>query len=51
MENRQHFQQTMLVHLAVIMQKNESLYIFISLYKAQVQVDSGPHRKNQILCI
>jgi hypothetical protein len=41
-EKRQHFQQMVLVQLAVSMLKNENQSILISLYKAQVQVDQGP---------
>jgi hypothetical protein len=40
MENREHFQQMALVQLEVNME-NSNLFIFISLYKTQVQVDLG----------
>jgi hypothetical protein len=44
---RQHFQQMVLVQLAVSMKKNTNQSIFISLYKAQVQVNQGPPYKTR----
>jgi hypothetical protein len=42
-----HFQQIALVQMAVSIQNNENQSIFISLYKAQVQVDQGPTHKTR----
>jgi hypothetical protein len=51
-EKIQHFQQIVLVHLAVSMQKNANRSILISLYKAQVQVDQGsPHKTDTLKLI
>jgi hypothetical protein len=43
----QHFQQMMLVQLALSMYKNTVWTILIFLYKAQVQVDQGPSHKSR----
>jgi hypothetical protein len=42
---KEHFQQMVLVQMAVSMEKNANRPILISLYKAQVQVDQGPPHK------
>jgi hypothetical protein len=44
-EKRQHFQQMVMVQLAISMQKNANCSILIFLYKAQDQVDQGPPHK------
>ena len=41
----EHFQQMLLVQLAVCMQKNANRSILISFYKAQIQMDQGPPHK------
>jgi hypothetical protein len=46
-EKRQHFQQIVMVQLAVSIQKNANHSIFISLCKAQVQVNQGPPHKTR----
>jgi hypothetical protein len=43
----QHFKQMVLAQLAVFMQKNESRFVLISLYKAQVQIDQRPLHKTR----
>ena len=48
-ENKQHLQQMVLIQLAVSIQKNANLSFFISLYKAQVQVDQRPPYKTGTL--
>jgi hypothetical protein len=46
-KKRQHFQQIMLVQLAVSTWKNTNRHILISLYKVQVQVDQAPLHKTR----
>ena len=42
---KEHFQQIVLIQLAVNMQKNVNQSILISLYKTQVKMDEGlPHK-------
>jgi hypothetical protein len=46
-EKRQHFQEMVLVQMAVSMERNANQSIFISLYKTQVQVDQGSSHKTR----